>query len=172
MKVLFLDFDGVLNSRQSQMFWDKKRDQKFWQEEMYSSWEGSLLEYLAHEFCPIALSNVEEIVAHVPDLKVVISSSWRVNNDVEGLKKILAPAKHLASRIIDVTPRFYGKKRGEEIQDWLDRHPEVTHYVIIDDDRDMLESQQKNFVNTSNLHGFQYGDMLHAARILGARNPQ
>lgn len=171
MKVLFLDFDGVLNSRQSQTFWEKRRDQQFWENQMYSSWEGSLKEYLAHEFCPIALSNVEELVDRVPDLQVVISSSWRMGETVESLKKILAPANHLSKAVIDVTPRFQGKPRGAEIQDWLDRHPEVTHYVIVDDDSDMLESQKDHFVKTSSLHGFQYGDLLWAQRILGVKNP-
>lgn len=25
-------------------------------------------------------------------------------------------------------------RRGEEIKEWLSRHPEVTHYVVLDDD--------------------------------------
>ena len=31
--------------------------------------------------------------------------------------------------------------RGMEIQEWLDRHPEVTHYAIVDDNADMLPHQ-------------------------------
>jgi hypothetical protein len=31
----------------------------------------------------------------------------------------------------------------------LDEHPEVTNYVILDDDNDMLSTQQDNFVKTS-----------------------
>ena len=168
MKVLFLDFDGVLNSHQSCTFWHNKRDQSKWENEMYSSWQGTLFEYLAHEFCPIALSNMEELMRRVPDLQVVVSSTWRLGNSVEDLKKILAPAKLITERIIDKTPAFRDLDRGHEIQDWLDKHPEVTNYVIVDDDRDMLKSQQDNFVNTSELHGFQHSDMLHALRILRA----
>lgn len=172
MKVLFLDFDGVINSQQSSIFWHNKRDQSKWENEMYSSWTGTLKEYLAHEFCPIALSNMEELIRRVPELKIVVSSTWRIGENVESLKKILAPSPLLANAIIDVTPQFRWRggdevDRGHEIKDWLTRHPEVTHYVIVDDDRDMLEEQQDNFVNTSSFHGFQYGDMLWAERILG-----
>lgn len=163
---MFLDFDGVINSHQSSTFWHNKRDQSKWENEMYSSWEGTLFEYLAHEFCPIALSNVEELCRRVPDLKIVVSSTWRLGNEVADLQKILAPAKLVAMAIIDKTPAFRDGPRGNEIQHWLDNHPEVTEYVIVDDDRDMLDSQQDHFVNTSSLHGFQYGDMLHALRIL------
>lgn len=166
MRVIFLDFDGVINSHQSATFWHNKRDQEKWENEMYKEWQGSLFEYLAHEFCPIALSNVEELVRRCPDVKVVVSSTWRLGNDVESLKNILSASKLVADTIIDVTPRFPGKPRGEEIKHWLDNHPEIEQYVIIDDDRDMLESQKENFVNTSALHGFQFGDMLMAERIL------
>jgi len=170
MRVIFLDFDGVLNSHQSFNFWHNKRDQAKWENEMYEDWKGSLKEYLAMEFDPIALNNMEDLIRKVPDLKVVVSSTWRLGETVESLQKILAPAKLLSAAVIDVTPRFPGKPRGEEIQDWLNRHPEVTDYVIIDDDSDMLESQKKNFVHTSTLHGFQYGDKLWAMRILGEGN--
>ena len=35
--------------------------------------------------------------------------------------------------------------RGEEIQDWLDNHPEVEDYAILDDDSDMLPEQFAKF---------------------------
>lgn len=168
MKVLFLDFDGVLNSHQSATFWHNKRDQEKWENEMYSSWTGTLKEYIAHEFCPIAMSNVEELMRRVPDLKIVVSSTWRIGETPDTLRKILSPSKLIGDAIIDVTPSFRERGgRGKEIQYWLDQHPEVTHYVILDDDSDMLPSQISNFVNTSELHGFVYGEMLQCLRILG-----
>lgn len=173
MRVIFLDFDGVLNSHQSFNFWHNKRDQSKWENELYSEWQGSLKEYLAMEFCPIALNNMEDLIRKVPDLKVVVSSTWRLGETVESLKKILEPAKLLSAAIIDVTPHFRWTKdkeeatRGHEIQDWLDRHPEVTDYVIIDDDSDMLPSQKERFVKTSFMHGFQYGDKLWVLRLFG-----
>lgn len=166
MKVIFLDFDGVLNSAQSAYFWHNKRDQDKWENVLYGSWAGTLKEYIAQEFCPIAMSNVEELVRLIPDVKIVVSSTWRLGETVESLKKILYPAKLMADAIIDVTPQFRDAPRGAEIQYWLDAHPEVTDYVIIDDDKDMLETQTDNFVNTDNRNGFQFTDMLKANRIL------
>jgi hypothetical protein len=170
MKVIFLDFDGVLNSHQSFNFWHNKRDQQKWENELYEEWQGSLKEYMAQEFCPIALNNMENVIRSAPEVKVVISSTWRLGETVESLRAILAPAKLLSQAVIDVTPRFPGKERGLEIQNWLDRHPEVTDYVIIDDDSDMLDSQKDHFVHTNTLHGFQYGDMMWALKILGEPN--
>ncbi len=170
MKVIFLDFDGVLNSIQSSVFWHNKRDQGKWENEMYLQWPGTLKEYISMEFDPIALSNVEELVRQVPDIKIVVSSTWRHGETVESLKKILSPAKLVSDAIIDVTPSFRRPSvRGDEIQDWLNRHPEVDNYVIIDDDSDMLETQKDHFVKTSPLHGFQWGDMQWALRVLGVK---
>ena len=61
----------------------------------------------------------------------------------------------LPGEVIDITPNLtYGHgltthtPRGKEIQQWLDEHPEVTNYVIFDDDSDMLEHQMNNFICT------------------------
>ncbi len=164
MKVIFLDFDGVLNSHQSFTFWQNRKDQSKWENEMYRDWTGTLKEYIAMEFCPIAMSNVEELIRRT-NAKIVVSSSWRVGETVETLKNILKPSKLICDAIIDVTESF-SRTRGDEIQKWLNEHPEVDAYVILDDDNDMLDSQKENFVHTSELHGFQYGDLLWAERIL------
>lgn len=76
------------------------------------------------------------------DLKVVLSSSWR-NHD-EGVNEI----KKQVCDIMDVTPRITGI-RGDEIKVWLDKHPEVSKYAIVDDDTDMLPEQMPNFFKTS-----------------------
>lgn len=170
MKVIFLDFDGVLNSYQSANFWRNRRDQAKLQPSKLRAWPGTL-EYLAQEFCPIALSNVEELILRAPDVKIVVSSTWRLGETVESLKKILAPSKLVSDAIIGVTPYFHDQIRGTEIKHWLDRHPEVTHYAIIDDDNDMLEEQRDNFVHTSSMHGYLYGDMCKTLGILGEKNP-
>lgn len=166
MKIIFLDFDGVLNSAQSAQFWHSRRDQTQWENNMYRDWPGTLREYIAMEFCPISLGNVEELVKRVPGVKIVVSSTWRLGETPETLKKILSPSKIVGDAIIDVTPAFRDAERGEEIKAWLDKHPEVTNYVIIDDDDDMLESQKNNFVNTDNYLGFMFHDMIKACKIL------
>lgn len=165
MKVIFLDFDGVINSHQSAHFWHNRRDQSKWENEMYKDWPGTLKEYIAQEFCPIALSNVEELIRRVPELKVVVSSTWRLGETVESLQKILHPAKLVADAVIGVTPRFPGKERGEEIQAWLDEHPEVTNFVILDDDADMVHLKHK-LVQTNSRNGFTYTDMERTIELL------
>lgn len=131
-KIIFLDIDGVLN------IYCPSRDKygcKFHQE---------------------FVNNLQHIVDET-GAKIVISSSWRVEGS--GIMKSMWMFRKLPGEVIGITPDLYytlsGPKgdddycRGSEIQLWLDNHPEVTNYVIIDDDTDMLPSQMNNFVRTS-----------------------
>lgn len=128
MKVLFLDIDGVVNCQ-----FTTQRHRGFIGIDPY-----------------MAL-----LVARIPEAtgcKIVLSSTWRLNE--EGREEV----RQQVYDFIDVTPSSFRiderwSTRGEEIQAWLDEHPEVTKYAILDDDRSMLESQLPNYFNTSWLVG-------------------
>ena len=122
MKVLFLDIDGVLNNASTN----------------FKSELWPLERYMAFLVGKIQLDT---------GCEVVLSSGWRHYPEAfEVLAKRVCP-------IYDKTPttRRYPDRdlRGYEIQDWLDAHPEVERYAILDDDSDMLESQMPNFFKTS-----------------------
>lgn len=125
MKILFLDFDGVLNSWQS-VYWEKRHE--------ISS--KTIL-------CPIAMSNLDELMKVTPNLRIVVSSTWRKYIPIDDLKKILSEQGFKsAERIIDYTIyKQSGLKfsqtgeRWGEIKEWLDEHPEVTQWAIVDDNK-------------------------------------
>jgi len=121
LKVLFLDLDGVINSRSSTDFRNN-----LWPVDPY----------MAFMVGKIQLDT---------GCVVVLSSAWRLHpKGIEAANKIVD--------IYDRTP-FLSGNRGSEIQAWLDKHPEVEKYAILDDDSDMLESQLPNFFKTT----FEYG---------------
>ncbi len=84
--------------------------------------------------------------------EILLSSTWR--NDVYALRRLKRVLGYRGIKIKDVTVNLHrgedGKRfyRGHEIQEYLDRHPEIETYVIVDDDSDMLDSQLRNFVQT------------------------
>lgn len=82
---------------------------------------------------PLLVKRLNRILKET-DAKIVLSSTWRLFEDN---KEILEKAN---IKYIDITPDFH-TTRGEEISDWLSRHPEVERYVILDDDSDMLPNQ-------------------------------
>lgn len=111
MKVLFLDVDGVLNNFHQRNF--------------------------GEAFSPPSCQALNYILACVPDLKIVISSSWRMWG-LDYMQKLLDKngIKDAASKVIDLTGQEQGI-RGYQIQCWLDRNPNVIQFAILDDESDM-----------------------------------
>lgn len=60
----------------------------------------------------------------------------------------------------------YENSRGSEIDEWLQMHPEVTNYVIIDDRTDFTENQQPHFVHVDSYVGLTDEDVELAIGIL------
>ena len=153
-KIIFLDFDGVITTLKSNWAIDDKKVE------------------LVKEICDITGAKIE------------ISSSWRrytLEATIEAITKQETVRGHKAfpypDLIIDITSRMYGFKygnkekhygvcRGVEIDRWLWEHQDVTNYVILDDDSDMLLSQKKHFIKTHALRGISKRDVKRAINIL------
>ena len=122
MRVIFLDIDGVVNS----------------EETLKKVSSGGILgidPYLAFLVGRISLA--------LPDVKFVLSSSWRhFNSGREQVERQVVP-------IYDETPKLDTGLRGDEIKAWLDDHPEVEKYAILDDDNDMLPEQMPSLFQTT-----------------------
>ena len=122
-KILFLDIDGVCNSETT-----ITKDPKC---------HFPIDPYLAFLVGKIVLET---------DCPVVLSSSWRHHDES------VAEIEKRIVKIHDKTPFSRTRERdcrGYEIKDWLELHPEVEKYAILDDDSDMLEEQLPNLFQTS-----------------------
>lgn len=150
MKVLFLDFDGVLNSLEYCFL--RKPDDEF-----------------IVRFDPRLIEMLNFVCREIPELKIVISSSWRKINTLDAIKELLSSYGFLYTEtIIDKTPSL-NTIRGFEIEDYCTKY-NITQYCIVDDDRDMLESQMKNFVRTDDVVGLTFYDALKIIHILNPDN--
>lgn len=154
-KIIFLDFDGVLNSVDSAIaFWCMDKN-KHPHEDRLDAVSVGLIRHLCEE----------------TDAKIVISSVWRLGRTVQDFVDIFKLYGWDNAPVIDRTAslsrtQMSGDRRGREIQLWLDQHP-VDSYVIFDDDSDMLESQQSNFIHVSNINGFRSQHYVKALRHFG-----
>ena len=145
MKILFLDFDGVINSVRSAT--------------AFGGFPWNIAPESLKLFDPVSLSLIRKLCSE-NDIKIVISSTWRKCFTCEAL------AEALQLPIIDTTIiRYSEKSRGEEIKEWLVNHPEITDYVIIDDDSDMLEEQKPRFVHTNPYDGLRWQDYLKIKKL-------
>src|ERR1700756_3395850 len=151
MKILFLDFDGVLNSRQWLIANEKAIKEN-----------SGLMYRHASELDPIAVRRVLHII-ETTNAAVVVSSSWRIIHDHEEINNIfdMVGFPKMKLHIIGRTPFTSTKAviRGEEIREWTKnfeaKNGRLDNFVIIDDDSDMLHEQQEHFVKTNWEDGIQ-----------------
>lgn len=123
IKVLFLDIDGVCNCAST-----TQRSRGF----------IGIDPYMAFMVGKIQLDT---------GCKVVLSSSWR--HFEGGRKEVEDQVVHITDVTESEPYSVNHDQRGREIKRWLDEHPLVEKYAILDDDTDMLEEQQPNFFKTS-----------------------
>ena len=144
-KIIFLDVDGVLNSAK------------------FDRWlqDHHMKQYYGYELLDQnALLNLQDIV-FVTGADIVLSSSWRLSRSCsERLRQQLLP---YGLQFIDKTVCLRQEDRGEEIKEWLSRHPEVDHFVILDDDEFEMAGLEGHLVKTT----FEEGLLeQHAAKAI------
>lgn len=107
-------------------------------------------ERLLEETCPQKWEWLSEW-CNETNTKICISSTWKHHFGTEGYVSTPEKWADALSELGFKEGTFVGitgdrrTLRGEEIQDWLDKHPEVTDYAILDDDSDMMEHQFSKF---------------------------
>lgn len=118
MKVIFLDVDGVLNCTTS---------------------KSRCMNYVGIDADKIR--RLKEIV-DTTDAKIVLTTTWKDHYEVGAYKQIEKSAKYLNNKFRKYELKVYDKTsekrwvdRALGIFNWLDEHPEVTHWLILDDDR-------------------------------------
>lgn len=162
-KVIFLDIDGVLNTKEfhSKMTKDTPKDE------------------FGYAFDPVAVANLAHIIEETGAV-IVISSSWKFYG-VTRLREMWK-LRNLPGRVLDITPNTIsddillnanleemelGVCRGNEIKEWLSKHQgKVSNYVIIDDFDDLLPEQEDHAVITDTLIGVTEWDANKAIMIL------
>lgn len=144
MKIVFLDIDGVI------------------------AHIGGKKEF--NFLCEQSIFVLNLLLIH--DVKVVISSSWRKLFSIDEIK-LMFTKNGFAGTIIGVTPVCYGPNGGSyidrsiEIQKWLDNNPDVTEFVILDDEE--IGGLESNFIKVKNgweKNGLQLSHIEKAKQIL------
>jgi hypothetical protein len=167
VKVLFLDFDGVLNN-QAYLISSSKRERR----------DMTDLERRLDHIDPDAVERLNEVVDRT-DCAVVVSSTWRVLNTKQDLQHYLE-LKGYRYTLLGCTPRSWivppeerpYKQRGSEIQMWIEawdaNNPDdlVDCIAIVDDDRDMIPFMDR-LVNTYFTTGLRDEHVEQLVSLLG-----
>jgi hypothetical protein len=155
-KVIFLDFDGVLNSAGSFLYESNRRKKRK---------EQNLKGPVNETLCNVCTANFQHVLDKYPEVKVVISSTWRELFTLDWLKSKLESYGIDGSRVIGITPKEEYGNRGIEINRWLSNNPLVAHYVIIDDnDWGIIDIHTRDrFVQTTWDGGMTYAHAVELA---------
>ena len=161
MRIIFLDIDGVMTSKNGYL----KEGRAF---------AGSMdLEF--HQDAVEALNHILDAT----DARIVVSSTYRWMYSVKQLKEQFEKNgidyKYVISKTPDEVEGAWN--RGEEIKYWLENYPQIAKdkfgvdlkvdsYVILDDDVDFLVSQRPNFVKTFKDYGLTFVEAEKAINIL------
>ena len=143
MKVLFLDFDGVM-CLSDQWGGRAKKMMKF-QKEFPGSTEDDMPAWIKLDNFDFKSTKVLNSILLHYDVEIVVSSDWKLFATLEELQDMFDKYGVIKSPI-DTTPNLvsYQSKsqftqseleqwRIKEIKTWLSQHPEVTHWVAVDD---------------------------------------
>ena len=121
MKVIFLDFDGVLNHV-------KSKSRVTFEDGIYVGLDKDKLRNLAK-------------IVQETDAKIVLTTTWRDHYEVGAYKQNDRVRKYVNNKFRDLGLKIYDKvregkrfDRGKDVKAWLDEHPDVTEYVAIDDE--------------------------------------
>lgn len=154
--VVFLDIDGVLVNETTMLT------------DYFATSDVSYDPDFVDTYDPDAVEALKDVVLKHSAVLVISSSRRLFGGWPDSRKKIeasLANAGWNNPPIIDQTPILNepGRhiSRGDEIDAWLRKNP-TRHYVIIDDDPDILPSQLPFFVKCDSSTGFTQ----HKARLV------
>lgn len=151
MKILFLDFDGVMIPTRA--YWIDGQTRP------------------VSKFDPCAVSLVNKLCEE-NDIKIVVVSSWR--------RTVFAPYTddlklHMISQGIkehlihedSLCPFKFSSSKYHDVTLWLENHPEVVEYLIVDDDLHDLYGHKGKIITPIFDDGFDMSIYKKAANHFG-----
>jgi hypothetical protein len=145
-KYLFLDVDGVLNHAGCRD-WMQVPDgdpMMSWRNDsqIKKSEDGNLILEGLWGMEADCVARLNRIIEAVPDVQVVLSSTWRLNPGLKVTEANLRRQGYQGPSFIGKTPAWGLLTRGHEIRTWLDKNAEGytdKDIVILDDTYDMAD---------------------------------
>lgn len=174
MKIIFLDIDGVLNSRTSIMC-NGVMDELTSKEALVHRRDGdhlaAKLDYEVERLDHTQVNCLRYILEKVPDARIVVHSTWRSYFSLERLKEILAGYCVDPDKIIGVTTSRLASQKCEDIAGWLrdykEAHGPHLEYVIIENTNiDPDNWFEGHMILVDDDYGLSYRSTMKAIKVL------
>ena len=147
MNVVFLDYDGVVNIA----MWNKEGTRCF-----FNIPEDDKVNHFQ------AVQWVSKFCQKF-DYKIVVTSTWRRWSNYQDC--LINGGLRDGIEILGKTDEIFDGSRGDEIQKYLDEHPEIENYLIFDDEYDFNEEQKEHLVQCDIDVGFNLERYNVASRL-------
>ena len=141
-KFIFLDIDGVLNNTS------------------YHESESDL-SYPLSAFCKDNVKAFNDLMKDIPEIKVIISSSWRTDFNLQNIFDRIG----LNVKIFGITP-FISDDRSAEIKEYLKDKKDYSYCIIDDIDYFDNDEQRSHFILINERIGFTDSDIDRVKKIL------
>jgi len=140
-KVLFLDFDGVMCLNNE---WGTRKNKKIKYLKEFPGTQDIPAFIKMDNFNDKAVEVLNSILEETGS-EIVVSSDWKLYCTLEELQQmfikygvIKSPIDTTTNVELEYDKQYYtglelAQFRMKEIKDWLKEHPEVTHWVAVDD---------------------------------------
>lgn len=154
MKVLFLDFDGVINSHNgyAKRNYDKKEI-----ENPYPLFEEHI-------------EPLNWLIDEVKDLKIVISSTWRKHLELKKITEMMVEKGFKYPEVIIGKTPLNGPSRIDEINAWMEDVDDIEKFVVVDDKP--MKDFGEAFIQVYSSYGFMHFDaVLCKAYLTGEKAP-
>lgn len=153
MKVVFLDFDGVINIPSA----------KFTHSCLAITCSHGGDDKLND---PVAIGLLNALCL-ATGAEIVVSSSWRTAGIKRMRELLYNSGLDKAIKIQGCTPYSlsYTSKRGEEVKAYLRDRPQIKEYIILDDDTDFTKEQTGRLVKCDPWYGFKLHEFMQAINL-------
>ena len=141
-KFLFLDIDGVLNNTN---YHESKSE----------------FPYPLSAFCKENVEAFNKLMNEIPDIKIIISSSWRTDSNLQNIFDKIG----LNAKIFGITP-FLSDDRSIEIKEYLKDKTNYSYCIIDDINYFDNDEQRDKFVLINERIGFTNSDIDRVKKIL------
>ena len=151
-RVVFLDYDGVVNTP----MWNEKGTRCSYNFPK----DNKVNNFQAVQWLSEACKKFH--------YDIVVTSTWRWDENYK--ECLINGGLRSGIEILGRTKEIRDQCRGFEIKTYLEDHPEINYYVIIDDDCDMLPEQIGHFIQTDYRVGFTLKEFERFEEIFNKDN--